>query len=184
MDCLPGGDAVAEVFEAINIAADVSFCMRSSCWSNKADVLRHPATCSALALQAFEGINSKVSNSIEELLDSIEGPFEQALKKSNQVAEQLTGVVSVAKGLVNNEVFQAVLGGLEAFNRAITARVKFTINLGTLCLWVGVAAQLIQHGQHLQPPPSTDVSCSCFLGRWTIPICLFCIRLRLVLAPF
>lgn len=159
--------------------------MRSFCWSNKSGVLHDPATCPALALQAFEGINSKVSNSIEELLDSIEGPFEQALQKSNQVAEQLTGVVSVAKGLVNNQVFQAILGGLEAFNRAITTRVKFTINLGTLCLWVSVycSARLVKHGQHLQPPPSTEVSCRCFLGRSTIPICLFCNRLRLVLAP-
>jgi hypothetical protein len=147
LDCLPGGDAVAEVFEAINTANDVSDTrpeLPAEFWCVLSTV---HAQQLAAPLQAFEGVNSKVSESIEEFLGAIDGPYAQALAKSNQIAEQLADVVSVAKGLVNNEVFQAVLSGLRAFNRAITTRVKFTINLGRFCLWVSGARNCCQHLQ-------------------------------------
>lgn len=94
-------------------------------------------------LQVFESVNGKVSARVNEFLDSISGPYSQALDKGNKAAEKLTGVVAVAQGLVNNEVFKAVVSGLEDFNKAVTRRVSFEINLGTFCLWVSGRASML-----------------------------------------
>lgn len=62
-----------------------------------------------------------------------------------EVGEQLSGVVAVADGILDNEVFKAIINGLEEFGRLIKKRVQFTIYLGEFCLWVSVGCMYRMH---------------------------------------
>jgi hypothetical protein len=93
------------------------------------DVALSPPT-----LQAFESVNTKITSTVQSFLDTIDVDFTDALQKASDAADQLSGVVDVAKAIANNPVFIAVVDGLEAFNNAIKARVKFVIPIGRICI--------------------------------------------------
>jgi hypothetical protein len=83
-----------------------------------------------LATQVFEDLNDELATGINTFLDKVE-PFQTAVAKVSEIGDDLKDVISVAKTVVDNEVFKTVVAGLKAFEDAITTRVKFTINLGT-----------------------------------------------------
>jgi hypothetical protein len=107
--------------------------------------------------QAFESVNTKITTTVQSFLDTIDVDFTDALQKASDAADKLSGVVDVAKSIANNEVFIAVVDGLEKFNNAIKARVKFTIPIGRICipfLVSGISSKVPHEDTH------AEVSCS------------------------
>jgi hypothetical protein len=92
-------------------------------------------------LQAFQAVNQDIANGLDGLISKVD-PARVALDELRGALDDVRPFLNTVKGMTNNEVFIAIVDGLNKFQRILTTRVRFTIKLPDFCLWVSRALLL------------------------------------------